>query len=134
MKATIFEKIEELYKDEPCGKDENLSILLGDILNELKEIKVILKNQKDPEKNIEKKDKNYEYYRFVNDFRKRLKADEINGIYPEVHYQGKRIGVNINGYLYDKETAKNLPSYEAFAVYEYFYLKKDELDNYIIKD
>lgn len=121
----IYEKIDKLYKK------DNQNDILKQILSELVQIKNILKDMENPRRN---KKKNQDYFDFVNRFRELMKPDTQNEIYPEVHYKGKRIGVNFKGHLYDKDTTHTLPKIEAFALYEYFYEKKDEIEKYIIKN
>jgi hypothetical protein len=123
----IYDKIEKIYtqkeRDEPAWVEEFRA--------ELKEIKQLLKKSAKPQR---KKRKSKAYFDFVNLLRERLKADTVKGIYPELDYKGKRIGVNFQGFLYDKETTNRLPAHEAFAVYEYFYDKKEKIESFIMRD
>ena len=120
----IHEKIEQLYKTET-----NTPQWAKEIIKELKEIKTLLKNRENPRRH---KKLNQDYYKFVDKFRQKLTANTNNDIYPEIIYKNRKIGVNFKGFLYDKETQNTLPSLEAFAIYEYFYQKKDEIEKYII--
>jgi hypothetical protein len=123
----IYDKIEKIYtkqeSDEPAW--------VGEFRAELKEIKILLKNRPSPKK---KKRKTKAYFEFVNVLRERLKADKVNRVYPELEYKGKRIGVNFKGFLYDKATTNSLSANEAFAVYEYFYDKKEQINSFIMLD
>lgn len=101
----------------------------NEILFELKEVKNLLKDIRNPRRN---RSKNRDYYDFLNEFRRRMKADADKEIYPEVVYNSRRVGVDFKGLLYDKETLNLLPMHEAFRVYEHFYTKKDEIDRLII--
>ena len=121
----IYEKIDKIYSK----KDDKE--VLEQILSELKEIKNLLKDLENPRRN---RKANRDYYKFVNEFRKKMKPDTTNNIYPEIIYQDRRIGVNFKGHLYDKDTTNTLPKIEAFALYEYFYEKREEIDKYIIKN
>ena len=123
----VYEKIEKLYKKEDVTEPTWVKELKQDV----KEIKLLLKNMQNPKR---AKRKSKDYFTFVNILRERLKADTIKEVYPEVHYKGRRIGVNIKGHLYDKATTKSLPSQEAFALYEYFYAKKEKIDSFVIVD
>lgn len=121
----VYEKIEQIYTkrehDEPAWVKEFRA--------ELKEIKTLLKNGIKPPR---KKRKSKAYFEFVDMLRERLKADTEKGIYPELEYKGKRIGVNFKGFLYDKETTNSLSAQEAFEVYEYFYGRREEIDKFVI--
>jgi hypothetical protein len=123
---SVYDKIDKLY-----ANDTDISVLANEIRSELKEIKALLKDMNNPRRN---KYKNKDYFTFVDELRKKLQADTEKEIYPELDYQGKRIGVNFKGFLYDKSTIKNVTSQEAFAIYEYFYAKKDEIDELIRMD
>ena len=101
--------------------------------DELKQIKSLLQNLSvSTTKPISTKSKSKEYFRFVQTLRERLKADTTKEIYPELHYQNRRIGVNFNGLLYDKETSNIIPRVEAFAIYSYFYEHKENIDKLIV--
>jgi len=121
----IYEKIEKIY----ANKESNEPSWVVELRVELKEIKELLNALNRPRK---KRRKAKAYFDFVKLFRERLKADTINEIYPEILYNKRRIGANFRGLLYDKATAKLLHRYEAFAIYEYFYEKKEPIDNFII--
>ncbi len=121
----IYEKIEKIY----ATKQSDEPAWVAELRAELKEIKMLLKTTAKPQR---KKRKPKAYFDFVNLLRERLKADTIKEVYPELEYKGKRIGVNFKGFLYDKETTKSLTANEAFAVYEYFYAKEEEIDRFII--
>lgn len=127
MQKSVYEKIEKLYSKESISHDEPAWV--AEFRAELKEIKLLLKDVQNPRRN---RRKNQDYFSFVNELRKRLKADTTKEVYPEVHYKGKRIGANLKGFLYDKVTTKSLPAQEAFALYEYFYAKKEEIDSFVI--
>jgi len=124
----VYDKIEKMY--EP-NRDEEPS-WVNELRLELKEIKALLQGQK--KLYVKKKKKSQAYFDFVKLFRERLMADTEKGVYPEVHYQGKRIGVNIKGFLYDKASTKSLKAYEAFALYEHFYAIKEQINSFIIMD
>ena len=121
----VYEKIEQIYTkkehDEPAWVEEFRA--------ELKEIKTLLKSKAQPSK---KKRKPKAYFKFVDVLRERLKADTQKELYPELNYKGKRIGVNFKGFLYDKATTNSLTANEAFEVYEYFYEKREEIDEFIM--
>ena len=126
---SVYEKIDKMYEkradDEPVWVDE--------LRGELKEIKFLLKSikQQSPRR---KQKKSQAYFDFVKRFRDALMADTTKGIYPEVHYKGRRIGVNIKGFLYDKATTQSLKAQEAFVLYEFFYAKNKPLESFIIMD
>ncbi len=118
----LYEKIEKLYREsekkaEGEGEKESpAKSSCEEIMEELKEIKeILLKNYKKT-KNLD-----ISMRKFVSEFRERLKPDVENDHYPEVEYNGRRLGVNFKGLLYDKETLRLLSTSEAFEVYRHFY-------------
>lgn len=121
----IHKKIEKLYKK---SKDTEPS-WVSEIKAELTEIKTLLKTTKSPKKY---KKKRQAYFDFINQLRKQLRADTVNNIYPEIHYKDRRIGANLEGFLYDKATSQILPSKEAFKIYEYLFNKNKSIDSLII--
>jgi len=129
MKKSVYEKIDKIYRKEL--KNDNEPSWVGEFRAELKEIKSLLKDLQNPRRN---RRKNQDYFNFVKELRRRLMADVESGVYPEVIYNGRRIGANNKGFLYDKATTKSLPANEAFALYEYFYAKKEEIDEFVIAD
>jgi len=114
----IYDKIENMFKDElDLSNQEALKM----ILNELSEIKQILKFSPKQYKNEYKKTLPKEYFEFVRQFRLDMKEDRINGIFPEIEFEGLRLGINDRGFLYNKDTGKILPRYKAFEIYEKLY-------------
>lgn len=111
----IYEEIEKIFTEKPI--EENFA---QEILNELKEIKSLLKNKQQPV-NIAQPNKKRGMYQFVKDLRISLKADTINNIYPEIDYHGTMLGVNFKGLLYEKKDLRVLSKYEALKAYEYFF-------------
>jgi hypothetical protein len=75
--------------------------------------------------------KNKDFLDFVKHIRAQLKANPANNYYPEIIYNNKRIGLDINDLLYYKQTSNNLTKEEAFSVYEYLYKNRDNLSNYL---
>jgi len=114
----FYKKMEKIF-DESGFENQNEDIL-REILFELREIKALLarKNKKMPK----------EYYNFVNDFRKRLKENPDEGKYPEFNFRGRKLAINQNGLLYDKNINKLLSTSEAFMVYEALFEKKDKIN------
>jgi len=122
----VYEQVEKLLNDTPSRPE-----WADEMLFELREIKRLLeKMQKNhPARNKSKTD----YFRFVNKLRKELQADILNDRYPEIHYQGRTLGINLKGFIYDKATTEDLPAHEAFAVYRFLYDNRDKLENYLIR-
>jgi len=129
MKKSVYEKIENIYAQKKVNRDEPSWVT--ELRVELKEIKRLLKDLQNPRRN---RRKNQDYFNFVKELRSRLKANIEEGVYPEVHYKGRRIGANLKGFLYDKATTKSLPANEAFALYEHFYAQKEKIDEFVIVD
>lgn len=67
-----------------------------------------------------------DFLRFVNDFRRQMRADVEHGIYPEVEFEGKKYGVNFSGLLYDKSTTNIISTVEAKRIYRFLYENKQE--------
>lgn len=121
----IYDQIEQIFSNELVQKE--VPTWVNDILQELQEIKFLLKQI-----NIEKSYKNQsnnlqDYYSFVNNLRARMKADTFNNIYPYLVYEDKKYGINFEGLLYEKETNKRISSEEAFKIYKYLYEHQEEL-------
>lgn len=114
----VYNKIDAIFS----GESEDKPAWANEILSELKEIKTLLKEQKTT---INKIDKNY--YEFIKSFRRSMRADVANNIYPTFNYNGRRLGVDFKGLLYDKETKRTIPKHEAFEAYRYAYEHKESL-------
>ena len=108
----IYDKIDSIFS----GEAEEKPKWADEILNQLKEIKILLKEQKTQ---ITKIDNNF--YEFVKKFRISMRADVVNNVYPTFTYHGRDLGVDFKGLLYDKKTLKILPRDEAFKIYKYAY-------------
>jgi hypothetical protein len=128
----IYEQIDTIFS----GEAEERPQWAGKILEELKEVKVLLQEQRELLKNQptqvhtsypqnrQKIDR--EYYNFIKQFRISMKADTKNNNYPTFEYNGRKLGVAFSGLLYDKKDSKTLSRKEAFRVYRYAYEHKDE--------
>jgi len=113
---TVYEQIDAIFSGEAQDKPQ----WANEILSELKEIKNLLKEEtKIPSK--EKKLYDSEYYNFVKEFRQKMKASTKDKIYPTFNYQGKKLGIDFKGLLYDKSTSKIIPKKEAFKIYKFAY-------------
>ncbi len=114
----IYEKIDTIFS----GEAEERPQWAGELLDELKEIKALLKEHKQPQlKRVATYNNTDDLYAFIKEFRDSMKADTANNTYPTFEYQGKKLGVDFKGLLYDKETTKILRREEAFKVYQYAY-------------
>ena len=128
--SDIYSKIDRLYSD---LDQSNRPQWVDELKDELKQIKSLLQNLSTSTTNpTPSRSKSREYFRFVQTLRERLRADTTQDVYPELHYQNKRIGVNFKGLLYDKLTSKIVPKVEAFEIYDYFYSKKDKIETLIM--
>ncbi len=114
---SIYDKIDTIFS----GESEDRPVWVGEILDEIKKLNGLLKVQQ----NIDKVDKNY--YEFVKEFRKSMKIDVANNIYPTFYYNGKTFGINSKGLLYNKSTKKVIPKNEAFKTYKYAYENRENL-------
>lgn len=112
----LYDKIEALYQDNGKKSTPPPSDILREILGELKEIKTLLCSNYEKTKKIDSS-----LMSFVAQFRKNLQPNIDKNIYPEVQYNGRILGVNFKGLLYDKNTLKLISREEAFEAYRYFY-------------
>jgi len=127
----IYEQIDSIFSGEAEEKPQWAS----EILKELKEVKVLLQEQKELCKNKpnqlytaypqNRQNTDSAYYDFVKQFRISMKADTKNNIYPTFEYDGQKFGVDFSGLLYDKKDSKTLSRQEAFRVYRYAYQHKN---------
>ncbi len=117
----IQDQVEQLLQEQ----DDNTNEILLQILQELKKININLK------RSLNNKNKNRDYYNFVNSLRDKLKPKPKENIYPEIRFEDKTIGVSKNGYLYDKATNQDLKAHEAYKLYQFLYKNQDKLDDYI---
>jgi len=113
----IYEKIDKMFEANEKDDKEILQV----ILEEIAEIKQILKLNPKEYKKEYKKSLPDDFFEYVRRFKAEMKEDEIYGIYPEVEIDGLRIGVNSNGELYDKSNNKILPKYKSDAILEKLY-------------
>ena len=119
----IFDQIDNIFSGECDTKPQ----WANELLQEIKEIKLLLQeqkellNQKRYSVNTTYKKPDNNFYRFVKEFRVSMKADTKNSIYPTFEYDGKKLGVDYSGLLYDKTTSKTLSKDEAFRVYKFAY-------------
>lgn len=126
----IHEQIEALYTSSSNHNSEALEA----IILELQEIKNLLKASSMVKESKARVKRDKVYYAFVKSFRKLLKADTIKEIYPEVIFKGKRLGANFDGLLYYKSTGRLLSTKNAFEVYDYFYVKDEPIETFLIKN
>ncbi len=96
------------------SEQNNAPLWAQELLAEIKAVRRLLETQQSSKKP-------YDFYDFVNAFRKAMQADTINSHYPEVEVEGSRFGVTRAGLLYDKSTAKEIGRTEAFATYKILY-------------
>ncbi len=114
----IYEKIDTIFS----GEAEERPQWASELLDELKEIKALLKEHKQPRlKRVTSYNNTEDLYAFIKEFRDKMKADTANNNYPTFNYRGKKLGVDFKGLLYDKETTRTLRREEAFKIYRYAY-------------
>ena len=112
----IYKKIEAIFDDDIQEKPK----WADEILDELKEIKTLLREQKSSIHKIDKR-----FYSFIKSFRESMKADVANNIYPTFHYNGRKYGVDFKGLIYDKDNLKIIPKNEAYKIYKYAYQQQE---------
>lgn len=120
---TVYDQVENML-----SQSEKRPQWADEMLFELREIKRLLQQNRHKRQKHDK-----EYYRFVNRIRDELRADLARDIYPEIRYKGRILGIDLKGYIYDKNTAKGLSAHEAFAVYRFLYDNRERLDEYLIR-
>ncbi|BDY11972.1 hypothetical protein [Hydrogenimonas cancrithermarum] len=69
----------------------------------------------------ERKCSPWDFYDFINAFRKKMYPDPDNDRYPEIIVKKRRIGVTFQGLLYNKETSDILSRADAFETYKELY-------------
>ena len=99
----VLEQVEKLIDNQRQHPD-----WAREILFELREIKRLLEEMKRNRSDYTsgKMREKHAYFAFVNRLRKELRADLQNDRFPEIHYQGRELGINFKGYIYDKATAE----------------------------
>ncbi|MEA3227613.1 MAG: hypothetical protein U9P38_00920 [Campylobacterota bacterium] len=116
----IYEQIDVMFS----GEAEDKPKWADEILSELKEIKQLLKEQRDSKTYTSSNKSNQDFFSFLKEFRVSMRADTIKDIYPTFLYNDRKLGVDFKGLLYDKSTLKILSKDEAYIVYRYAYNQK----------
>ncbi len=116
---SVYEQLDKLLSD-----NKQRPPWVDEILFELKEIKTLLKKQQD-------RRYSEDYFKFVENFKKRLKNNLVDGKYPEIYFKGKNYGINLRGFIYDKETSQDIPAKDAFEIYYFLYKNKKNLEKFI---
>jgi len=117
----VYKQIESIFSGESEEKPE----WVNEILEELVEIKNLLRDKKEPL--LKSVNSSYtpklddDYYNFIKRFRISLMADTKYGAVTSFEYKGKSFSVNKRGLLYDTENLKIVSKSEAFKVYRYAY-------------
>jgi hypothetical protein len=82
----------------------------------------LLKEMETLKKTVENMRKSqWEYLDFVNRFRRRMMPDPEKDHYPEVVVNGRRLGVTLDGLLYDKANGETISRMDAFRIYSILY-------------
>lgn len=123
---TLYEKIEQLYTKKPEPASENTELLAA-MLEELRAIKEHLTSQTS---NTQPRKASPEFMNFVKQFRQLMMANTFENIYPEVIFEGRYVGVDYQGYLYDKKTQMRLNMNDATALYKMMYTEHQKTGNY----
>ena len=122
----IYEKIDAIFSEE----DENKPQWASEILTELKEIKALLATKHThPSPKAYTGEAQSIYYDWVKNFRKRMKAKPSEDIYPSFDYQGRTLGIDFKGLLYDKKSAQIISKQEAFKIYKFAYNQSKSTQN-----
>ena len=94
----IYEKIDTMFS----GQNDDRPQWACEILDELREIKELLKSQQKQtlsSDNIIQKQHNFAKYDFINKLRTKLKPDVQNDIFPYIIYNNEHYGVNFKGLI-----------------------------------
>ena len=124
MQDNILSQVEKLLAEDTTRPE-----WVDEILFELREIKKLLQTQRESVQS--RNDRKKAFFAFINMLRKRMRADIIEGSYPEIYYRGRTLGVNLKGYIYDKHTTADLSAQEAYEVYRFLYDNRSNLEKYI---
>jgi len=119
----IYDKIDVIFS----GEAEDKPKWAEEILTELREIKILLQEQK--REHNTKNTISPSFYAFIKEFRVSMKADTINGIYPTYIYNNTKLGVDFKGLLYDKDSSRILSKEEAYRVYKDAYMHQNYRKN-----
>jgi len=84
----------------------------GNLLKEIESLKHEIRNMKRSQ---------WDYYDFIHRFRRRMMPDPNHNHFPEVVVGDRRIGVTLDGLLYDKSDGQTLNRMEAFKIYTLLY-------------
>lgn len=119
----VFDQIDKIFATQDPSRPE----WVDEILHELKEIKdEIKKQQAAPAYSSRYTSYNDDYFTFIKELRRKMRADIANNIYPDIMYEGKRYGIDFNGLLYDKEISTIIKTEEAKKIYRYLYAHKNK--------
>jgi len=119
----IYEQIDVIFS----GEAEDKPKWAEEILTQLQEIKTLLKDQN--KNDYTKPIINRNFYAFIKEFRIAMRADIQNEVYPTYIYNNRRLGVDFQGLLYDKESSKILSKDEAYIVYKHAYNNQNNVQD-----
>jgi len=122
---TIYEKIEQLYTKVPNQQIINTDAL-NSIIDELRAIKELLSEQH----TYAPKKASPEFMQFVKQFRLLMMANTFENIYPEVLFESRCVGVDYQGYLYDKKTQRRLNMEDASRLYKMMFQEHIKSGNF----
>ena len=91
------------------------------LMDEIASIKTLLQQMQSCGNRGDEGIDRWDYYDFVNRFRRRMQPDPDSGYFPEVRVGERRIGVTFDGLLYDKESGETLSRPDAFETYKTLY-------------
>jgi hypothetical protein len=124
----IYEQIDTMFS----GENDARPLWACEILDELRELKGLLKSQNNQANSMIKPKHNFDKYDFVNRLREKLKPDVQNEIYPYIVYENNHYGVNLKGFVYNKTNYNETVTREkAFKIFDYIYSLNQDLDSLI---
>lgn len=115
----IYEKIDVMFS----GENDDRPVWAIEILDELRELKELLKMQQNTKSiSHDKPQHDFNKYNFINELRAKMKPNVENNLYPYFIFNGQQYGINIKGLLYNQSNTNKLISrQEAFEIFDKLY-------------
>ena len=112
----IYEKVEKFI-----NSSQNRPIWVDEILFELREIKRLLKEEKNKK----------EFYTFVSKLKQRFKDSLVEGREIKISFKQRYYKVDMKGFICEIKSSETLDKKKAFEIFRFLYENKENLDKYI---
>jgi len=121
----VYEQIDRVFSDSETA----VPVWAREMLEHLRFIRNILEHSGIDRMSRSSYCNDSDFYEFVRKFRIIMRADISKERYPTLKYHGRELGVDFNGYLYDKGTGGILSTKEAFKIYRDLYERVSRIKN-----